>query len=1038
MRLVGGPWPERSWTTAGIGSMIVWFAAIEAIMAGITWWNRDTEKLNVSIKNNIDLESEATKGVLALSKSYRENVEAAGRAKISVDAYVKSLSFSSRFAQSKKIGAALAKAIQDNVVKDLQTLQTFLKGQGILDIQTLEQAQDIMIKYRNFFKYELVGGLSDGFEKLNKTTSEAISEFERIAEDGLITFTRRAASSNLKDEPVAASDTKLVSVGNREEGVFVRLFQNAFADLGENFGNEFAEKVVSKFSPSGILGIGGQEKGSANVLDGLNALKAELNKHGNIIKLTDPFTGEVTELSDFQNAVAVAMVEAAGLFKQRIGESGDPRGSEKERATIKAKLDADFLKSTQGALLVFQSQLNISQDLINTINSLDRTFIRAIGKWIDTTFGATFAMGKVEDRIWKATSKFVANMEKLRITEGVSSLTGAASNAPVERLGIFRGFLNEISTFSPIIQNNIKDLKFLKESLVSIIPDTVDPKAKSSINRFLQATGKTSEEFNQGLNKIVTDPKFTKNLDDKARKAIASTVTRIYAAEAEFAKLTEEGGVFNATLKDLWTNLLEKAREFGLDASGEAELKNLAEKLGGDIEKATKEDLALFLKIAGSAGLEPLIDEAADKIFSKSLPKFAQKIASATNKLNSVFSDLELTGNKFVDAQTKIRTNLQNQLNSLNSKSDALQQQRDLDNISEEALIVGLRQVDFERALATVTAEANSSISDQIILHKESIEAYGAVHNTLTSMFSDIATLTDTTGRAIGDALTDIAGTRLQSQMETLFDNVFKGIEADIGSAVLGRDVVELTPEQRALITTQDINTGATVSNTLALQILTTAMTNIALGKSVESPFLNEDIAAQAKINDKRQADFDAGLNIDLPPIVEPPDSASETSALNRSLGLLVGNLGGGLGGNLIADAFGKESNRVNAGVGIGSILGTLIPGGGLIAEIGGSLLGGIFGGLFGSDKDEEKNVKPIKEDIKRIADNTAQLVAIDKRLINAPAGLTLPAGSQGGAITYNITVNNTRGDAGDIAREVSRTLNSASTNFNRVNDTLA
>ena len=108
------------------------------------------------------------------------------------------------------------------------------------------------------------------------------------------------------------------------------------------------------------------------------------------------------------------------------------------------------------------------------------------------------------------------------------------------------------------------------------------------------------------------------------------------------------------------------------------------------------------------------------------------------------------------------------------------------------------------------------------------------------------------------------------------------------------------------------------------------------------------------------------------------------------------------------------------------------------MCQIVGDLLGVIFGCLFGTDKDED--VKPIKEDIRKIANNTAELVAIDKRLINAPAGLTLPAtATAGGAITYNVTIPISGvGDPSAVANEVARVLNSASSYFNIVNDTLS
>ena len=94
------------------------------------------------------------------------------------------------------------------------------------------------------------------------------------------------------------------------------------------------------------------------------------------------------------------------------------------------------------------------------------------------------------------------------------------------------------------------------------------------------------------------------------------------------------------------------------------------------------------------------------------------------------------------------------------------------------------------------------------------------------------------------------------------------------------------------------------------------------------------------------------------------------------------------------------------------------------------SFLGGAIGGLIGRDKEQE--IKD-SENIKRTADNTAALVAVDSRLINAPASFTLPAGATtGGSVTWtgNIIVNGANPQ--DVVDAINNQFN-GTTNYNTV-----
>jgi len=1007
----------------GGAAMIAFMAAIE----GATWlWEKYTDKVEEKepvLRRTIDLESEATQGVLRLSSSYKVNIEAAKKLKISVDALVKSMTFEDRIGQAKEIGQILADGIRDETIKNVQDLKRVLTSLGVTDIKSLEQAQEIMIKFRNLFKYELAGGLTEGLTLLNKAIAEGMSEIEQtIITKGNVTFgvgfwqSLGAVATSFFTRGLVDIKTDILPQG---EGAIPAIFTQAAKQMGDDFNKWVLKTSGRDAAPTDIRGF------DLPFIPAMAGLIKELNKN---TKQTELGTGLLKET--FDNAsitIAKGLLSFAGLAEETSGERAGAGGSEDLQVTDVEKVREQFKQAGKAARFLLEEQLELPAGTLETIDALGTILPNALGEWVDALYGGAFAMIKAEDRIWKATSNFVAKMEIIQIKERLAPALGLADTSSKDRLSAFREFFTKISTLEPSIQKTIRDIRNLQESLRTAIPDSAGVKFKSLLARFGDSLDDVdvSGKFLKAITQFEFGKEGDQELAERAAKEILRMTGSLVRAQAELGKLGEVGGDFNTKLQAMWTELAARASEFGLSLGDETKIKEIGVILSDTTGKVASDVIVEALQLVGKI-MTDRIGAESDSIFNKALPRIASKLTSATNKLRTTFSKFAETGNRFVDAQLKLRTDLENILSTFQGRRGGLEFQRGK-SLAEPEFQSRLDQITLEEQIAVAYAEANIAISDQLLLQKDVISATDGVKTSLVNMLSDVSTVTEFTGRSIGEAFTDIAGQRLEYQVQAVFDNAFSGIEGNIGATLLGIEKPELTPEQKAMIDSEEKGALATDGNTTALKNLTATMNALlrSTGGEVPDEILETYTPGAAELAELLALNMPSGADTKIETLTEEQIAVAKQASADMKTSLLNlgANLVGGLGGNALAGALGKESNRVNAGVGIGGALGGLEifgPAGSAI----GAIFGGLLGGLFGSDTEKE-DVKPIKEDIRRIADNTAQLVAIDKV-------------EGGGAVTYNITVNNTRGDAGDIAREVSRTLNSASTNFNRVNDTLA
>ena len=155
-----------------------------------------------------------------------------------------------------------------------------------------------------------------------------------------------------------------------------------------------------------------------------------------------------------------------------------------------------------------------------------------------------------------------------------------------------------------------------------------------------------------------------------------------------------------------------------------------------------------------------------------------------------------------------------------------------------------------------------------------------------------------------------------------------------------------------------------------------------------------------------------------------------------------LGQVAGGVAGGLVAGAAGKQTNAVNIGTAFGGVIGGLD----IFSFLGSfanpifSVIGGIFGGLFGRDKEQVKQT----EKLEQIVNNTAALIDVDSRLINAPADFTLPVGATtGGAIQWSgdIIVNGVNDSveaANAIRNEINRMMGRGTSTYNVVGDRIS
>ena len=160
---------------------------------------------------------------------------------------------------------------------------------------------------------------------------------------------------------------------------------------------------------------------------------------------------------------------------------------------------------------------------------------------------------------------------------------------------------------------------------------------------------------------------------------------------------------------------------------------------------------------------------------------------------------------------------------------------------------------------------------------------------------------------------------------------------------------------------------------------------------------------------------------------------------LNSSLPL-AGSLLGGVLGTTVG---GSQNTFANEGAAIGSLVGTATPLGPIGGAIGG-VLGGLIGGLIKGGDEEANNQTEALQKIERntreqiqAIQNQTQLLVLDSRFVNVPAGFTVPQfrpfGVGGGAgdgrgivqqntIEFNITAAKGE-DAEVIAQQVSSAL---------------
>ena len=1034
----------------GLGSIALWFIAIEAITRVISWLTNKTDDAVDVLQKNIDITSQASQGVLDLSSSYKKNQAAALQAKKGVDSYVASLLYSQRFDDSNELSKGLASAIRGGLVKTVQDLKKFLNDpktfgkafeglEGLTGIDTFEQAQEVMLKLHKFLKYELAGGLEEGLTVIRKGTSEVLSELNEVV--------RKELTATLKSSKLPTGEDRfnLTDLGGKDTGGLFDLINKLTKVVGENLPEVLKEFGQTKIETSGTLGGRTLIKIQGDAIRVMAALIDSVDKNSEKLKyLTEKEIPALGGASGSALVIGKAMLESFGLSKETSGLRGGVEGSEQSNADAIIKVRKTIQDGAGAAMKLLGTQLKLPKGTLENIEALGRVLGRSIGEFASETYGATFAMVAAEDLIFKATTQFVADMKKINIKETIAPSLGLPDNTAVEKLGVVRKFFQSITSFRPGLEKSINDLDNLRLSFESAIPDTASKEFTSIAKRFSQTESIGDTDAVNALFKQMEELDLSKEGDstfaERAKKRLIGIGGQLITKQSEFKKLIEVGSNFGKAMAELWDKVIADADKLGLSIESEAKVKKLAQLFNPEsIAERTVDDLR-----AGFGTMSILIAEegarASKEVFEKMIPGLAAKVSQSTNQLNSVFSQLSFTGNRFVDNQTKLRTELENTLNTFRAREKSIIDQQKL-GVTDTFLETNpqLKQLKIEKDIAIATAKANIEIANQVILQNDVIEATNAMKSTLTSMLSDVAAFTDTTGRSLSSALSGIAGQRLEYQMRNLLDEAFKGAESDIGAAILGIEKPTLTPEQQAMIKSFDfntiqlqVNTGTLQTVDASLKLLTLAMIG---GQGVTETDGGEKRTISSVRDDimrKKMAE-DAGE--------ESKETTAAVLSMTDQLAMFAGNLAGGLGGNALADALGKESNNVNAGVGAAGTIASLAGASPILTGIS-ALVGGLFGALFGSDKDED--VKPIKEDIRKIADNTAELVAIDKRLINAPAGLTLPASAAGGGgIVYNLEVNvngnsNSPDFGNNIARAIERQLSNASSNFNRVNDTIS
>jgi TP901 family phage tail tape measure protein len=1059
----------------GLVGMGAFLLAIEGLIKGSEYIKSLQPKL-IEFEGIVDPASQASEAFALLSGSLVQVKKDAKDAKVSLDEYLKDRSFSDKaldlqpiaeqagkvlfaslfeglekeipkfnaqafreFAKARDIAAIslpdsdkdleklynnITKTLKSGAVNNRAIFKKFLLGVGIdeKDLPTEEITKKFQKIFRDFLKFEIAGDLAKAAKESNQNLGELIDrlkdgfkdakvDLEGFSKAGIGSIIASAIQESLKSVGITGGKDLIkelsldIAGASESEILFANLmsgFVGNFKTIAEAF--EDADQTIGGKSFQEIFGIKDQESIAS-------AINKVFNKWEEIGKKSDalPEIHEIIgEYLDRQLGTFSPGADLTPSIKAGGGLTPEQEALQNIRDAARAHIDASLKAIANQGLALVQAFTGLERPLSNSLNLFS-----------EAALGAAFALLKIPDLIFNKLSDFVADIEKINIRSSLSNILGTGKSNPAQAiLDAGRKWITtSVETF-PIIESGVRKAANVQEKVRQAFKDDT-----YGFGAVLKLVDQDVISQNTAFGKIKDIVAKNKNAQDTGIKKSASETQKIIT---DVMKVRETERLLKTeidTAVKSWTNLTGIVKDaFGVDIGGEVDIKKMF------FEVFETGDTKLLEQALGGL-VNGWIDDAAKVIKDVGLEKLSTEMQQKTNKLLSYGKRLYKTGVDVADAQINSIIDTQIKLNELDISSGILRKQlagtAADDSKKREDIIATLALNEAEKQ-ATIQMQSLTLSMELMAIEANKIkEATDTARVAFTQLFADVKQFDPTTNApalAFEDTFNQIANTRLEFISERFTNQILAGFEKyageEFGEFLLGEELKD------PLI----LNTDALSENTMSINELRFAIAQM-LGLGAVGGF--EDVMGGESFSEKTRQ-IEAGLE-QLSEIFDEGGKKIEFNIKDILSG--AGQILGGIFGGKAAAGRGKETNLVNVGTAFGGAAGKKWLG--FLDDFAGpfgSILGGIIGGLFGRDKEiqEEQN-----ENLHRISDNTAELVALDRRIINAPASFTLPAGAQGGSLQWsgNIIVQggNTNEDTARVVLDVINNQFRGTTNYNTV-----
>jgi TP901 family phage tail tape measure protein len=1025
----------------------------------------------------IDPASEASKAFVALAGSLNESKIAADKLGLSLEDYVSGLSFTEKILdiqpKAEEIGRQLSYSMLDGLKEAVpkfqaETFKAFMLEKGFpedeipdllplkqlydnateflekgaiknkadlkramlkLDISELilpdqESTRAIQKAFRDWLKFEVAGDYQkavketkislglflDSFRELLEENEKVVVRMQKIGTGKFLPTGRSGAwrEETVRKEVIAASGVmgNIFKWLSKSMVKHSKVINEAFVKAKETFD---PESIAKTFDIKDTEDIGAAWN---KVFDKWKKVAEEAPDLPSLDEMIGPYLD--LRLGTFSRGAKARSAALAEVGAEEAKEIENLRALNNLRTVLRARIQASLgvIKHQDQALFRFYRALE--QSIPNKIVPLGRAAL-----------DATFALVKIPDKIFEATSKFIADMRKINVKSALSGILGIADKSPQDILNTFRAYATNTASISASVAQNRRNQQNIMERIEELLGSS-DEVLSGILQRV--KTGELTASLAYGeLEDLKDKPEFAKQKGlikgvDEAKRVISKMIS------LDRQQILLEPKLTSAIIS--WENIVEEFnRLLGVDISGEVELK----KIFDDIAKTgnTKE----FEKAFGELYLR-LLKRATEALTLTGMEKLGIKFQQQASKLTSYANRFFKTGVDIADAQLRATVETQQRLQSLNIRAGTIKKQLadpKLKEGADETLLSQLKLIDAEKKSIIEMDSLTLSMELMAIEADKIIDATDTARQAFTQLFADVSKLDPTTNApalAFEDAFNQIANVRLENISEQFTNQLLQGFESltgkQFGEFLLGEELQDPIK----------LNTDALSKNTMSIDELRFAIAQM-LGlpaggvTGIERFGSFEDIMGGETFSEKARQ-IEKGLE-QLSEIFDEGGDKIEFSIDDILSG--AGQILGGIFGGKAAAGAGKETNLVNIGTAMGGAAGQeLLPFLGSFAGPIGSILGGILGGLFGSDREiqEEQN-----ENLHRISDNTAELVALDRRIINAPASFTLPAGAQGGSLQWsgNIIVQggNTNEETARVVADVINRQFRGTTNYNTV-----